>query len=623
MKKNKIPLIVAILLLLNGILIAQEIDELIPFRKGAIWGYVDSNKKISIPLSYDFAGRFNKGIAVVGKGDKFGIINQKNEILVPIERKDISNHWCGTGRREMMKEKTPKFQLIPIQNPHFSMVHLYDDALQIMMVDSSGDLNSIEIYDEVKRVKANRSDYPDIILCRKKNKWGMLDHTGQLITPVKYDQISYNRAHTFTMRLDSLWGLMDTTGMVITPPCYSAIYQFAHHAAIGPMNSIATLNGKKGLIDHQGKVLIPFEYERVSHYFNGLAAIKEDNKYFYQDFHGKRIPNLESDQFKIPGKYYIPIIKDNKVGIFKRGHHLIIPYEYDAVKEITFNRIKITKDKKHGVIDENQKVIIAPIYDYLSASQRADLIKIGNDKKYGLTDLDGKLLLPVIYDEIRIQEADIVLFRKGKLWGYYFLTKDFQTPLRYIEVDRYVNHAGYIPINVLPSATEMGVGLMDSIGNEVIPCHYMHLDYTFFDKEVLIAQVLPSSVENWHRKFGVIDMKGNTIVPFLYESIRPANENYLLVGEQEKMNSSLRKFTYLDMHGKDVFGINFEAANRFQEGLAAVKKNGKWGVINQSGQLIISFRFDRIDPFDNGLARVVYNGQLGYIDRDGKAYFSD
>jgi hypothetical protein len=49
-----------------------------------------------------------------------------------------------------------------------------------------------------------------------------------------------------------------------------------------------------------------------------------------------------------------------------------------------------------------------------------------------------------------------------------------------------------------------------------------------------------------------------------------------------------------------------------------VKKDNKWGYIDKTGRLIIPFQFDTADYFSEGLAAVGIGEKTGYIDKTGK-----
>ena len=52
--------------------------------------------------------------------------------------------------------------------------------------------------------------------------------------------------------------------------------------------------------------------------------------------------------------------------------------------------------------------------------------------------------------------------------------------------------------------------------------------------------------------------------------------------------------------------------------LAAVKINGKWGYIDETGEFIINPQFEDAGLFaDNGLAWIMVHGKYGYIDETG------
>jgi hypothetical protein len=70
--------------------------------------------------------------------------------------------------------------------------------------------------------------------------------------------------------------------------------------------------------------------------------------------------------------------------------------------------------------------------------------------------------------------------------------------------------------------------------------------------------------------------------------------------------------------GRIIVEPRYEGFWGFAEGLAAVKREGKWGVIDLQGRQILSPRYDEVLWFSQGLARVRLDGKDGYIDRNGR-----
>ena len=62
----------------------------------------------------------------------------------------------------------------------------------------------------------------------------------------------------------------------------------------------------------------------------------------------------------------------------------------------------------------------------------------------------------------------------------------------------------------------------------------------------------------------------------------------------------------------------FEQAGDFNDGLAVIMMNNRFGYINKDGKLVINPQFDSAGDFANGVAPVWLGDRQGYIDRDGK-----
>jgi hypothetical protein len=74
---------------------------------------------------------------------------------------------------------------------------------------------------------------------------------------------------------------------------------------------------------------------------------------------------------------------------------------------------------------------------------------------------------------------------------------------------------------------------------------------------------------------------------------------------------------YIDKTGKIVIPLQFEAAQPFSEGLAAVKLDKKFGFIDSGGRMVIQPRFDWVRSFQSGRASVKVGNDWGFIDSGG------
>lgn len=75
---------------------------------------------------------------------------------------------------------------------------------------------------------------------------------------------------------------------------------------------------------------------------------------------------------------------------------------------------------------------------------------------------------------------------------------------------------------------------------------------------------------------------------------------------------------FIDTNGTSVIAPRFEQVQSFREGLAAVKIDGKWGFIDRAGLLTIPPRFEGVEAFSDSLAIAYVRGRPSYIDRSGR-----
>ena len=78
------------------------------------------------------------------------------------------------------------------------------------------------------------------------------------------------------------------------------------------------------------------------------------------------------------------------------------------------------------------------------------------------------------------------------------------------------------------------------------------------------------------------------------------------------------KWGFIDKTGQMIIAPTYEEAQSFHEGMAAVKLNGLWGFLNTSGELVIPAQYDTVQNFSEGVAPVEQNDTWGCIDQKGE-----
>ncbi len=78
------------------------------------------------------------------------------------------------------------------------------------------------------------------------------------------------------------------------------------------------------------------------------------------------------------------------------------------------------------------------------------------------------------------------------------------------------------------------------------------------------------------------------------------------------------KYGYIDQYGEIVIRFEYDEAGQFSNGLACVKKLGKWGYVDKKAAVVIPYKYDDAYSYSAHLALVKLGGKYGFINEEGK-----
>ena len=97
---------------------------------------------------------------------------------------------------------------------------------------------------------------------------------------------------------------------------------------------------------------------------------------------------------------------------------------------------------------------------------------------------------------------------------------------------------------------------------------------------------------------------------------------YFYSGEISESLSAKEGIHYLGEDGREISTDTYDKGYPFHEGLACVRRDGKYGYINPEGEVVIPFAFDDAAPFMEGLAYFATPQEYGFMDYSGTPVFT-
>lgn len=272
-------LILFVLLFWGNFSVFAQSNVLIPFRKGDLWGYADTNKVIVIPPTYHSTDlfRFNRGR--IRMDSLYGYINKKGEKVINpqfLDARGFENGFGGTVANVKINSNDVNFSNIDSMGNSCKIMRPgcgTKDTAELMglrIIEEGkvgfvfkkvyrGALGELKIPVQYEDIKDNRMG---LLYAKKDGKWGMINEKNETILPFEYDNIMASTtfyAHQGGILVkDGLFGFVDTKGNILISPKYAEFnfWEMAMENTFYPRYKIAKVKnkeGKFGYVDMKGQ----------------------------------------------------------------------------------------------------------------------------------------------------------------------------------------------------------------------------------------------------------------------------------------------------------------------------------------------------------------------------------
>ena len=461
----------------------------------------------------------------------------------------------------------------------------------------------------------------DIFICYKdtnniilnSNKEQMFSEY-EKVEPIRLKNTSSDLAYeksVLTYKSGDKYGLMDFDGKTLTKPIYESIESISYREG----ELLVKKDGKYGVININGYVMVKPEYDEI---------ISDD----YYD---------EEEEYKLSG-YIVGIKHDDgiKYGYINYKGKLELKEQYNEISRVTKIQDKSSvyliarKDVQFGLL-KNGKEILQYEYQNIEYDDKTNIFILEKTKKYGVSNLNGDIIIPVDNTEIEIK--GIYIYAKKGENKYVYNTDGQIVDIDFNKTIIDTTNKNY-KITINTSNDRSLYGIVDSNNTQIVEEKYLYIQYAYGNYFIVCGE---------NGKLGVIDEKENIIIDFNYDVVEKLQDKNIIQAVNLQNNvtqiysSNLEKVLeinnatiqsqrdYVKVYSKDELiyldnnGNIVQNTNILNNKLFAKKENEMWGFADKENQFKVNAQYEKVTDFNQyGYAAIKKDDKWGSINQDGE-----
>ena len=417
----------------------------------------------------------------------------------------------------------------------------------------------------------------------KDNKWGVINSTGNYVIDPSYAEmivIPNNKSGVFICTYDINYETGEYKTSVLNGKNEQIFTEYDKVEAISNKDKNNNLwyeknvlrvqkDGKYGLINFEGKEVLPINYEEivaVSEIENSLK-VKKDGKYGIVDSEGKIVIEPQYADIDILGKDNKSgfVVKDDsgKYGIVDYSNNQVLEIKYDSIEKIYGNNLYVvTVEGKQKIVNKENNDVLTTGFDSIKQilANQENAVVFVKDNKYGVMNLSGEILIDAQYDSLEETKIGTFIAKKDDKYGIINISNEEKVIFQYTSIiynekaDIYIAEDSNFNSNILDNNFETKItGILVELNDTKgylklrINDEYKYYNFKFEEKQEL--DIFPNRtlfLSKKDGKYGYVDKEGKVVVDYIYD----------------------------------------DAVEQNDYGFVAVKKDGKWGSINNKGVVV-------------------------------------
>ena len=353
------------------------------------YGIINDYGQVILPCEYsDIRFQEHSDLIMVMKDEKAGFMNRQLEWVIPpkyngefwadMDRDDFFEYGMivaanldgfygvvdSTGRTIL----PCRYKEVNIVGPDFFVVE--DDHYGA--INRNGDTVIPFVYQSLRPLYASDGRYFEV---KNQDKYGVISNTGQEIIPCIYERVGDSKKGYFALKQAGKWGVMDSVGRIILPFENDVLYLDLLDGA--DMIGMRTKDGRIRLIGKKWEATFnPSNDYLISKSGEYVAVINYENYEgegcMIYDRNGKIVDTFEKfvrdETDLVDGITMIPVKRNGKWGFVNPDFQLIVPCIYDAPAEgwAGYGYVN-TGDGLTTLIDEQGQQFVSGPYRFISS----------------------------------------------------------------------------------------------------------------------------------------------------------------------------------------------------------------------------------------------------------------
>ena len=199
-------------------------------------------------------------------------------------------------------------------------------------------------------------------------------------------------------------------------------------------------DGKYGLINFDGKEVIPTEYDEITviPQIENSFKVKKDSKYGIVDSDGKTVIQAQYADIDVLGKDnksgFIVKTDNGKYGIVDYSNTLILETKYDSVEKVYGNDMYVvTENGKQKLVNKSGNDVLTEGFDSIKQilANQENAVIFTKSGKYGVIKTTGEILIDPQYDNLEETKVGTFIASKDGKYGIIDINKEEKLPFEY------------------------------------------------------------------------------------------------------------------------------------------------------------------------------------------------